>query len=382
MPAAEQPRVLVISSVDPTRGTGTVAFNFYRALKNAGIQADFLTRYPVEDHPEILHVFPQRRTLRSTLAEARSRLMGNFIAQQGNHDFDYAREDRPPVPPSLVLAQIRKPYDVVYIIFWYKLLSYRTVEAIYDKLHCQIHFRCADNQPVAGGCHFIGDCPRLEAGCGSCPGLKRGHPQDFTAFNIRYRRAVLERVRPLVYGNTHMQQIYRRCALLKDYDRLITAYPLVDNAFFHPVPQEEARRSLGMAPEQDFVLFFGCSQLDEERKGMRYLLEALRQLHAGLEEPQRRRVVTVMAGKHAEALQKELPFASLNLGFVPIGQLPTVYSAASAFLCPSVDDAGPSMVNQSLSCGTPVVAFHLGTALDMVDGHNTGYCAATFKVAR
>ena len=33
------------------------------------------------------------------------------------------------------------------------------------------------------------------------------------------------------------------------------------------------------------------------------------------------------------------------------------------------------MVNQSLSCGTPVVAFNIGTALDMILHENTGYCA-------
>lgn len=33
------------------------------------------------------------------------------------------------------------------------------------------------------------------------------------------------------------------------------------------------------------------------------------------------------------------------------------------------------MVNQSLSCGTPVIAFEMGTAIDMVKNKNTGYCA-------
>jgi len=33
------------------------------------------------------------------------------------------------------------------------------------------------------------------------------------------------------------------------------------------------------------------------------------------------------------------------------------------------------MVNQALSCGTPVVSFQIGTALDVVEGKGTGYCA-------
>ena len=48
---------------------------------------------------------------------------------------------------------------------------------------------------------------------------------------------------------------------------------------------------------------------------------------------------------------------------------------SSVYLSPSVNDAGPSMVNQSMSCGTPVVTFEMGTALDVVKDRDTGYCA-------
>ena len=33
------------------------------------------------------------------------------------------------------------------------------------------------------------------------------------------------------------------------------------------------------------------------------------------------------------------------------------------------------MVNQSLCCGTPVVAFEMGAALESIYNRNTGYCA-------
>ena len=35
------------------------------------------------------------------------------------------------------------------------------------------------------------------------------------------------------------------------------------------------------------------------------------------------------------------------------------------------------MVNQSIACGTPIVAFEIGTALDVVQGRGTGHCVAT-----
>ena len=107
---------------------------------------------------------------------------------------------------------------------------------------------------------------------------------------------------------------------------------------------------------------------------MSYLINALRVFKSAIKD-KADEVLLLVAGHHAGTLLENLPFEAKNLGYIPFKDLPVVYSAASAFLCPSTDDAGPSMVNQALSCGTPVVAFEIGTALDMVLGHNTGYCA-------
>jgi glycosyltransferase involved in cell wall biosynthesis len=374
------PRILVLSATDPTKALGAVALNFYNALKAHGYEVDFLTKHRVMGRPEFKYVLDLTRWpnyIRYKLNKRQERISthkGSDIEQQGNHAFDYGREDDPPIAVEKVLKQIDKQYDAVFVVFWYQMLSYKTIEAIYNKLHCQIHIRCADNQPIAGGCHFIGGCPRLSEGCGECPGLVHGAADDFTRFNIEYRKQVLAKVHPIIYGNTHMQMIYRQAALLKDYDRLETVYPLVDNDHFHPVDKQQARQQLGL-PTNKFILFFGSTVLTEERKGMKYLLQALDIFYDQLTDEQRNDVLLVIAGHHVDALREHIRFEMKDVGFVPFNQLPLYYAMANAYLSPSIDDAGPSMVNQSLSCGTPVVAFNIGTALDMILHENTGYCA-------
>jgi glycosyltransferase involved in cell wall biosynthesis len=385
MQTDKSPKTLILTAVDPTQGTGTVALNFFKALKRNGQDVDLLTKYPVKGHPEFLYVLPviegePKNNEEQIIIEQNTHSVqtGCQIPQQGNHAFDYAYEDEPPVDPSFVLDSIKRPYDIIYIVFWYQLISYKTIRAIYDKLHCQIHFRCPDNQPIAGGCHFIGNCPRVSDGCGFCPGLINGEANDFTKRNVQYRKKVLRHVRPIVYGNTHMQMIYKQTYLFREYKRLETVYPLVDNEFFHPIDKLSARQQYGINPNKKFILFFGCTILSEERKGMRFLLEALNMFHDQLTEKQRKEVLLIVAGNFAEPVISKLPFEYKYIGYVPMDQLPVIYSMANAFLCPSIDDAGPSMVNQSLSCGTPVIAFQIGTALDMVMNHNTGYCAELY----
>jgi glycosyltransferase involved in cell wall biosynthesis len=43
------------------------------------------------------------------------------------------------------------------------------------------------------------------------------------------------------------------------------------------------------------------------------------------------------------------------------------------FICPSVEDSGPMMINEAIMSGTPVASFEMGVALDLVDPGVTGY---------
>ena len=50
----------------------------------------------------------------------------------------------------------------------------------------------------------------------------------------------------------------------------------------------------------------------------------------------------------------------VSLGFVRDQRLMALaYQAADVFVCPSVEDAGPMMIIESLSCHTPAVAFRV-----------------------
>ena len=55
-----------------------------------------------------------------------------------------------------------------------------------------------------------------------------------------------------------------------------------------------------------------------------------------------------------------------------------VYKAADVFACPSIDDFGPMMINESVICGTPVVAFRSGVAPDLIRSDSLGYLANKF----
>ena len=118
-------------------------------------------------------------------------------------------------------------------------------------------------------------------------------------------------------------------------------------------------------PQNKKIVFFGATSLDERRKGIKELLTAVHMVHA-------KDVVLLAAGK-VESLT--MPDNTISVGYLDEAQLIQMYQMADVFVCPSLADAGPMMVNQALMCGTPVVAFPVGVSLDMVRTGETGYLA-------
>lgn len=378
------PTILVLTSVNPYKGPAIVAETAYQAFLHQGFDVDFMCPYPVDEHPEYLHIYNGKKNKFSLLFHPITLTikMYNHILkqigvrqQQSGYYFFYEKETNPPIPVKDVVNSIHKSYDVVFVVFWQGMFSFQTIEAIYDKFYSQFYFWCVDYSPMSGGCHFIGDCQKYMTGCGACPAIYSKNKKDFTRFNVEYRKQVYEKVKPIVMGNTYMMKFYDSSYLLKDYDRKMCCLPLVDNNMYFPRNKMFVRQKYNIPEDKKFLIFFGSQNLNDERKGIRYLLEALSILYGKLNNEGRNNILLILAGRNIDPIKEKLYFDYNYLGYVNPIDLPDIYSMSDVFLSPSVNDAGPTMVNQSMACGTPVVAFDMGTAIDVIKGHNTGYCA-------
>ncbi|MBR4271268.1 MAG: glycosyltransferase [Bacteroidales bacterium] len=342
----------------------------YKALAEANVEVDLLTKYPVEGHPEFLFVNHKE----SIWDKVKNKIRHKLLKPKAGYYFFYKKEIHPPMPVKKVLAKISKPYDMVCVLFWQGLLSFMTIDAIYDKLRCTFLFICADYSPMAGGCHFTCSCEKYRTGCGECEALGSHDKNDFTAWNVRYRKKVYDKVKPIVGCNSYMMQFFNRSYLLKDVRKEII-YPVINTEIFKPLNRSELIAKHNIDKNKKFIVFLGCQSLSDSRKGIGLLIEALKLFHSQMSEDERNGVLLICAGKNFSTIEPMLPFESKDFGFVGVEMLPELFSLADVFLCPSVYDAGPMMVNQSLCCGTPVVGFEMGSCLHVVKDCGTGYCA-------
>lgn len=366
-------RVLIISSADPTKGPGVIGMNIYDAFLESGYQTDMLTIHKVENRPEIRYIYEKPSRWHSF----KFRLHRRFNSRpKGSYSFFYLKENFPPISCSKVLTALGDKYDKIVIFFWQEMLSFKTVLELYKKYQSRFYFVCADYSPMSGGCHFTGDCRNFETGCGSCPAFHSSDPKDFTYWNVEYRKKVYEIVKPVLFANTYMIEYFFKKSFLLKSQNLQKCAPLIDLDLYHPQNKKEACANMGLPIDKQNVIIFGCQYLPDPRKGIvEYLLEALIRVYEQLSEEERRQTIVAYTGRGGEEIKHQIRFENYYIGELTPDKLPLFYSSATVFVCPSVNDAGPSMVYQAMACGVPVVAFEMGAALDAVRGRNTGYCA-------
>ena len=111
-------------------------------------------------------------------------------------------------------------------------------------------------------------------------------------------------------------------------------------------------------------MFFAAANINERRKGLHLLAEALRRL----DDPP----LLMVAGNGTVARGIETRY----LGAVLDEEiLADAYRAADVFAVPTLADVLTQTAPESIACGTPCVAFDRGGVIDVVRHLETGYLA-------
>jgi glycosyltransferase involved in cell wall biosynthesis len=223
-----------------------------------------------------------------------------------------------------------------------------------------------DQWAMTGHVAYSLDCERWRSGCGSCPYLGE-YPRlqrDTTALLWRLKDAVYRRsALSLVVPSRWMAELVARSPLLRRFDtRYIPTG--IDIDVFKPASREEARRRFGL-PADRRIVFFAAAHLNERRKGLHLLVEALRRL------PEPPLLVVAGAGSVGTAVE------SRSLGTISDETvLADAYRAADLFVVPTLADVLTQTAPEAVACGTPCVSFDRGGVVDVVRHLETGYRAA------
>lgn len=384
-------KILFLSALSPYH-YGNLTLDMMQALEQKGHEVDYLTlngfkgqeknMFSLKDRTfgekflDFLRSFKISAAIRRYLRSKRKRRRksGPFIRKDGWIMVNYD-ETKSPCNEDVLLNLICKEYDLVITHIWERMISARTLLAVYEKLKSPIIICPADTYPFAGGCQYFGSCKRYMHECGRCPILGSNDEHDQTYRNFLYKRKVYETIPCALLTNSYMMNIAHEAKMFAKSIKVKTIYTLNENVF-KPYDMLDSRRHLKIPNDKAFVMFARfVSPEKSPRKGLDILFDAVNGFCQRLEASELKKICMVFAGDDCSEYMSALPITIINLQKLNTSDLIKTYSAATVFLSPSIDDAGPSMVNQSIMCGTPVVCFNIGTAIDVIKHKENGFKA-------
>ena len=219
-----------------------------------------------------------------------------------------------------------------------------------------------DYWPMTGGCHYPAGCEQYQTVCLRCPQLQ-GDPSLVTNSFTEKLWAYQHR------GQLHIVAPSEWMASVARGSRMFGGRPVevvrnaIDLDVFTPRPDRAAlRRAFGIGPDE-LVLISGSYDVVEQRKGIKYLLAAIRQL-AG--QPGFPLVHLAVLGK-SSAVEPSPGVLPLNLGTVgDDAVLADLLSVADLACVPSLEENYPNMIVEAMACGTPCLGTAVGGIPEMI----------------
>ena len=385
-------RILYISSRPPKHSAG-LALDQMKSLEMAGHQVDFLTKFSFEGQEENMYSVYEKNWI-DKLVDLRQKYpilhyLSKFKFLVGRKDLTFNNgikltapdEANPPVPVEDVLKRINKEYDLVITLFLQDFISSLTIKAIYEKLKCPIIIRSVDMGPFTGGCYFFLDCEGYQHNCGKCPALLSEDDNDKTRQNFLIKKESYASINYAYCCNNWMKRFALKSNMFEP-DRIFTSTAVIDETRFYQRPLDDCRRVFDIPDSKTFILFARYQNIAIVSKGFSYLIEAVNEWSRGLSEQEKKKVLVLIAGNRENDPLYMMDVDTKYMGLLNTENLIKAYSVANVFISPSIDDAGPSMVNQSIMCSTPVACYNIGTAIDVIENGVSGFKATEINPHR
>jgi glycosyltransferase involved in cell wall biosynthesis len=226
-----------------------------------------------------------------------------------------------------------------------------------------------DMWAFTGHCGYSLECSRWLSGCGRCPHLDvhPAVPRDLTAIEWRLKRCAYKRVALSVAAPSRWLLSQATQSILKPRKVALIPYCL-DTDIYRPSNGGAARKRLGIS-DHAFVALWAGFDFSEPRKGGARIASAL----ALLPPKVARETVLVTMGKKPSVSATGHQVRTVHAGYISSdAEKAEIYSAANVFLFASQADNFPVVVQESLACGTPVLAFDVGGVSELVAHEKNG----------
>ncbi len=351
-------KVLILSTFAKTGGAAIAARRLLHALNANGVEATMLSRRNMT-----LPFWKEKWGGVPFLVERLCVWLANGMSRKNLFAVDIAN-----CGDDITKTKAYKEADVVHL-HWVNqgFISLGVLRKIVNSGK-RIVWTMHDQWPLTGVCHYSDGCKRYETECRCCPLLSMKGKGDLSDKVFRKKRKLYSEGRITFVTCSEWLGRMARNSALGSGQEVVSIPNAIDTQVFRPFDRMAAREELGLRKDMTLILF-GCQKVTDKRKGLDYLIEAVRNL------PQ---IGVVLVGGNAGETMALMPdgVEVTCIGQVnDVGRMAALYAAVDAFVTPSLQDNLPNTIMESMACGTPCVGFDVGGIPEMIDHGVNGYVA-------
>ncbi|MFA7359805.1 MAG: glycosyltransferase [Candidatus Kapaibacterium sp.] len=363
---------------------GIIAFNLFEGFKEKGYNTKIFVKYSDNENIDVISMHNKlywkyiKKIINRISRYCYFLIKGKYALKTDDDKYNLysINETKGWYKTKKFTDKIPFNVDILFILFIDNYLNTKNIREIYDKYKCKIFWLLPDMAGMTGGCHYAWDCKGYHHQCGNCPAIYSTDKYDITYKNMAFKKINLKNIPLLVFSfSTWQHQQLNNSSLFKDNIKELIYFPINKN-IFKPIDKKTSRSKFNLT-DLHKVIFIGAKNLQNPRKGFKYLIEALKILY---DKVPNENIIILISGKIDEDIRNNIKFKFISIDYLDQEKdLPLAFSASDVFVSPSIEDTGPTMVNLSLMCGTPVVAFRTGVANDLIIENETGLLADIYN---
>ena len=357
-------KVLLISTSECGGGGAIAARRLMDALTANGVKTKMMVRDKQSNDKDVIKVghklpkFLERLSILPHTGFNRSRLWQADIANTG---FDITRTKEFQEADIIHLHWINQGF-----------LSLNTIQKI---LRCgkPVVWTLHDMWEFTGICHYPNECEKYRTECEECPLLRSQKRADLANKIFRKKIALYQgtEVR-FVAVSSWLANCAKESRLL--YNQSVEVIPnVLPLSRFVIMDKQTARKQLGL-PEDKIIIAFGAVNIDDGRKGLVYLNQALRLLIERGTFKKEQLHIALFGGLKRPEILEDIPVSSTYLGFVDSdNELPALYNSADVAAIPSRYETFGQTVIEAQACGCTPVTFTGSGQMDIITHKQNGY---------
>ena len=364
-------KILTLNSHDSIGGAARAAYNLYFGLKELGLDSRMLVSSKATQDHGVEGPGTKLGKMRSLLSQHIDDLPKKYFSTLNENLHS------PAWFSNIKAEAINEINSDIFHLHWVQggYLSIKTIAQLNKPIVWTLH----DMWAFSGAEHYSNGSLRYKEGYNKSNRPEGDAGIDLNRWAWKRKKKAWARIKNLtvVAPSKWMARCAAESVLFKD--RRIEVIPVgLDHNLYRPRDKQTVREILGMPLDKKIILIGAMNFLKDKRKGGHYLKKAFELLvKAGCDK----KYEVYVLGTTAPLIDQQFGFKTNYYGTNRDDlSLALLYAAVDVFVAPSIEENFSATVFESLSCGTPVVAFDIGGMPDMITHKQNGYLAKPYLV--